>query len=109
MNECRLITITFICPGRSPFTDSDASSGPKESAKLRDQLTMIPESVLAALTNIQRNQLRRVREDASNHLERILRNVVRTVDVFYADQIAQKLLVPAKKMIGSEGNMSKIS
>lgn len=91
--------------GISSLTGSDQSSGhhsPQES-KLREQLTMIPESVLAALTNIQRSQLRRVREDASNHLESILRNVVNTVDGFYADQLTRDLLIPVKKMIGSEG------
>ena len=90
---------TFVDLGISSLTESDVSEEPK----LREQLTMIPESVLAALTNIQRNQLRRVREDASNYLEDILRNVVKTVDVYYADQLTKELFVPPKKMIGDEG------
>lgn len=64
---------------------------------------MIPESVIAALTNIQRSQLRRVREDASSHLESVLRNVVKIVEGFYADQLSREQSIPVKKMMGSEG------
>jgi hypothetical protein len=64
---------------------------------------MIPESVMAALTSIQRSQLRRVRDEASHHLDDILRNVVKTVERFYADQLTRQTLIPAKKMIGSDG------
>lgn len=98
-------SIILVYLGISSLTGSDVSSGHHSSKepKLREQLTMIPESVLAALTNIQRNQLRRVREDASNYLESILRDVVKIVDVYYADQTTKELLIPPKKMIGDEG------
>ena len=74
-----------------------------KGSKLRDQFNMIPESVMAALTNIQRSQLVRAREDASHHLDNILRNVVTTVERFYTEQLARGPLIPAKRMIGSEG------
>ena len=94
----------LVFSGISSLTDSDDSNQTPKDTKLREQFSMIPESVLAALTNIQRSQLRRVRDEASNHLESILRNVVKTVDGFYADQqMVRELLIPAKKMIGSEG------
>lgn len=62
-----------------------------------DMLSLIPDSVIATLTHIQRSQLRRSREMASFHLEKILRNVVKKIDLFYADQTNRHYFFSAKK------------
>ena len=67
---------------------------------------MIPKSITKVLTKIQRSQLRRARQEASDHLEKILRNVVKTVDRYYADQLSREMALPVERMTWDNGEMN---